>query len=975
MATTEEQGDIFSDSEGSECQLTPPWKAPGQDTPGPKTHWNLTGEAGQLGVSEEPLCVKAPGKDLGQPQHCLCFWGLPALHSESIVANLLVPLKPHLVLFNGVCKAGPAPVLDHGSPALPQPLPVPLTFVHPQPQTVPFSPVHPQAPMQSPLSPMQSSVPQGSPLQTPQTRTVSEVLSGSGHPQYHLLQNHPASLWHVVPECQYEHVFGLLVPSFPSVSQPSQVYVSTPRTGHFHFNSEPQNNLEPYGPHSPIPSWRYKPCIRTGVLEVVNPQSKPTGKSPHGCRCAKPPRSVHWSQNCSDIRTGEPSQSESFCEQASMQPQLRKDVAKNLGQILGRCPLDNPQVISECYVLNNLSAVPKTEQNHECHSRTCSKRQRLIILRKCLDQRQLRSFLRSHISRKLWQITVGRIPLQVCCSWLAEDLPPWNALRNVSCNTAIPSIPFLNDKTQKVLETHLIRFRMSQKWDLPLKVIESIKCYMLREAKTWPLPQSDCPSPSNSTSELDLKNTSPPPLRGSSNLSHEDKIERNPANSASIIDLLPLSIPHADGEGEEPLRQSHSSPAYEVTDTVQTAKGDRPSNVDCASGDDAEPHSRPRQEPPVKDQVAESESKNEMAGSSSHPEIPKGDQKVERNPMYKITRSMLSEILRAPEVSALLSGSASSGKFGSSTEGDEDGNKVASSLATEHNPSRAQLPEDPVVLDFKRLLVRELKLKLENQSQSRTVSSESNVSLTSGSLTGYLPSSSDSVSSVDVSVSRNFHAHLHNPGISLDLWQKPRAFKHILRNLTPAENRLASPVPRGENSSGETPGLETSKAGRKSQPVKGKSDHKPHPPEGYFRKKIGQFFQWLRSSKDSARHRSEKDRALSMSYGPPEAQELMASLGKLLEDKLLCGQKSEFLEWAQKKRLQAPLKPTKGQPSTHGAASAHHGEGENSCYCFQTDLSSGPSQTLGFEQRHPHVSFERQSQFLSYTPSPEARDP
>lgn len=177
-----------------------------------------------------------------------------------------------------------------------------------------------------------------------------------------------------------------------------------------------------------------------------------------------------------------------------MQPQLRKDVAKNLGQILGKCPLDNPQVISECYVLNNLSVVPETEQDCACHSRTGSESQRLIISRESLDQRRTRSILRLHMNRKLWRITMGRIPIPVCCSWLAEDLPPWNSLGNVSCNTAIPKIPFLNHKTQKVLEAHLIRFRMSQKWDRPLKVIESIKFYMLREAKTWPLPQADCPS-------------------------------------------------------------------------------------------------------------------------------------------------------------------------------------------------------------------------------------------------------------------------------------------------------------------------------------------------------------------------------------------------------------------------------------------------------------------------------------------------
>ncbi|XP_052584014.1 iron-sulfur cluster assembly 1 homolog, mitochondrial isoform X1 [Peromyscus californicus insignis] len=994
LEKTKKEDDTFSDLKGLEYHLPAPWKLLGstvidQDTPVPKTGLNLKGKPGQFGISEQLLCVKVLEGDLGQ-KHSQLFWGLPSLHSESIVATLLVPLnsyslEPEFVLFNGVCKAATAPILDHGSPALPQPRTLPLTFVHPQPfpniepqpPTLPFAQVHPQAHMQSPLPPVQlSPLPCGSTLQIPQSRTVPGVFGGNEQLQSHLLQNHQAGLWDLVPGYQpYETAFGLLIPGFPLVSQPSQDYASIPSTGHFHFSSELQDNLGPYGPNNPTPLWHYQPCSRTGVLEAMGPQYKPTGTPPHSCKRAHPQHSVHWGQSSSDLRTEEPSHSESFCESFSMKPQLRKDVAKNLGQILGKCPLDNPQMISGCYVLNSLRVVPETEEKWVCHSRIDLKKERLSISRKSLDQRQARSALRLHVSSKLWQITMGRIPTKVCCSWLAEDVPLWNSpLGNTYCNTAIPKIPFLDHKTQKMLEAHLIRFRVSQKWGLPLKVIESIKFYMLREAKTWPFPQSDVPSSSNSISGMDLKSNFSHPLRGSSSLFHRDKIEA--ANSASItVHRLPLTVSHADRGGEGSPRQSLSSTGYEVPETVQTTESaDGYSGVDSMSLNGAELQSRPSQEQPSQEQVAASEPENEVTSSSSHLETTGGKQRLEKNLKHVLTPSILREIFRAPEVRVLLSGSDASGELGSSTEKNKDSNKTTSVLIADHSPSRISIPEDLTVWDFKKQLFTELKFKLENQAQSQTEGYESDVSFTSDSLTGYLPSSSNSVSSGDASVFKDFHTHLCNAGVSLDPRQEPGFFKRILRNLTPAEKILALSVPRKESGRSETPGLGTSKTG-KSQPIKGKSDKKPHPPESYFRKKIGQFFQLLYSSKDSTRHRSEKDRALFRSCGPPEAHELMASLGKLLEDKLLCGQKSEFLEWSRRKSLQAQPKPTKGQPSNRGATYAQHGEAKSNCYCHQTAVSPGLSRVLSPGQRHPRVSFEQRPQFWDYSPTPESRDP
>ncbi|XP_050999270.1 spermatogenesis-associated protein 31D1-like, partial [Acomys russatus] len=945
------------------------WNSPGpavidQDTSLPKIGLKLKEKQGKFGTSDQLHCGKSLGGDLGQ-RHSQFFWGLPSLHSESIVATLLVPLsryslEPQLVLFNGVCKAATALELDAGSPGLPQPQPLPLSSVHPQPfpnakpqpQTLAFTQVHPQARMQSPFSPMATpSLPCGSALQIPPNRTLSDALHGNEHLQHHLLQNHQESLWGLVPECQqYETAFHL-VPSLPPLGQPAQTYASVPRTGHFHYSSGLQDNLEPYGPNNLIPAWGFQPYQRTRGSEVMDLQFKPTETSFQSLKYAKPFCSVHWGHS-----TGELSHSESFCERVSVKPPLRKDAAKNVGQILGKCrPLDSTHMISGCYALNRLRAVPETEGKWVCHSRISLENGYLNVSRKSLDQRQARSILRLHVSRKFWQITMGRIPINVCCSWLAQDVPPlWSSpLGNIYCNTSTPKIPFLDHKTRKMLEAHLIRFRVSQKWGLPLKVIESIKFYILREAKMWPLPQSYFPSSSNSISGVDLKSNFPSALRGSAN-------KLGTANLASITDHLPLTVPHVDREGERSLRQSHLSSGYEVTEQVQTMKADRPTNLDTLSQNDTAPQNRPRQEQPAKEKMAGPESDSEMASTSSHAETTEDRQRAGKSPKHVLTPSMLREILTDEEVSILLSRSSSSSKWGSASKGNEGRTKPDSLVGTEYNPSGMSVPENPALSDFKKQLFMELKSKVASQAQSQTGGYESEASFASDSLTGYFPSSSTSVSSVDVSVFTDMHAHLYSTRISADPWQEPRVFKQIFKNLTPD-----LPECRKPNGRGDTPGLETSKAGKKSQPVKAEQGKKPQASESYFRKKMGQFFHWLHSSKDSTRHRSEKDRALFMSCGPPEAHELMASLGKLLEDKLLYGRKSELSEWNQKNLLPGP---------NRGAASTQHGGGTSKCPCPQTTISPGPSPTLGSIRRHPHVSFEKRPQFWSYLSSSDSRE-
>jgi hypothetical protein len=115
----------------------------------------------------------------------------------------------------------------------------------------------------------------------------------------------------------------------------------------------------------------------------------------------------------------------------------------------------------------------------------------------------------------------------------------------------------------------------------------------------------------------------------------------------------------------------------------------------------------------------------------------------------------------------------------------------------------------------------------------------------------------------------------------------------------------------------EDSGLETSRAIRQCHSVKErKLEKKLFPPESYFRKKMRQFFQWIYSRRKETEHKTlEKDRALFMNGGPPEAHELIAALGKLLEEKLESRQKPETL------KLSHQTEPNKGQPSNYEAAS------------------------------------------------------
>jgi hypothetical protein len=333
---------------------------------------------------------------------------------------------------------------------------------------------------------------------------------------------------------------------------------------------------------------------------------------------------------------------------------------------------------------------------------------------------------------------------------------------------------------------------------------------------------------------------------------------------------------------------------------------------------------------------------------------------VNENPEHFSTSIMSREIFEAHEVCAVQSQSSApstSSKSGSSQMTNENMRKVETMLTTEYDPPSISISKYPTLSKFKSQPPRELKFKLENGLHSQAEGSSSDTSFTSDSLASDSSMSySHRVPSGDMEDFQELHVHLDDTRICMGQRQNAWVHKGVSwkcqdKNFTPAERRVIPPGSKGEKLISEDSGLETSRAIRQCHSLKErKLEKKPFPTESYFRKKMRQFFQWIDSRRKKTEHKTlEKDRALFMSCGPPEAHELMAALGKLLEEKLACRQKPESLKLSHQTEL------NKGQPSNYEAASdPQQGEGSHLCSCNQA-LSPGWSCLTSVEQNSDRI--------------------
>lgn len=139
----------------------------------------------------------------------------------------------------------------------------------------------------------------------------------------------------------------------------------------------------------------------------------------------------------------------------------------------------------------------------------------------------------------------------------------------VCCQITILEPSFLDPNTRRLLEAHIVRFQMSQRWGLPLKALESIKFSMLREATTWPLPQLDIPSSAMHISLVDSKAEFSNPHERSSKTFHGNRM-RTPNSVPTLDHSLPAMSPMGN-EGQRALKASLSDTNHELAEGIQTA--------------------------------------------------------------------------------------------------------------------------------------------------------------------------------------------------------------------------------------------------------------------------------------------------------------------------------------------------------------------------------------------------------------------
>ncbi|KAM9206540.1 spermatogenesis-associated protein 31D1-like [Dugong dugon] len=1017
------------------------------DTIAPKTGWNTEDKPEQLHICQQLLYVKTLGGNL-QQKYSQLFWGLPSLHSESLVATVLVsgscsPPESPFVLFNGICKPLRVQTQDKELPPHSKTRPLALPSTHSQhlPTTQSQSqPLHlTQIQSQTHLQPSLSILPT-SPSQIracgvcfhrPQNEANSHISLEFQHLEWHLLKKEQESLWGLAPVLQRsQEAFCPPAPNLSLVSGSSQACVPVSIIPeHFPISNEPQEKLVLHIPKKLIPHKCLQAYREQESLALMQPQCRLI-ETQQRRRQAHSQPSEFKGQSSKDLEEIELSYSGIFLERSPAKFPLMKGTGNSLGHSLGKDSKDNPSRFSESYIAKCLGATSEeTKGDGVCHTRKDSGNKLLSISKENIDEDQMKKTLKLHLVKKFWQINDCRIPIGVCHSWLADDstLPLSGSSHDDTenrngapsvhkkyCQITTLKLTFLDPDTQQVLEAHIIRFRVNQKWGLPLKVRESIKFYTLREAKSWPLPQFDFFSSASLVSGVDSKAKVSKPLRGCPQTLQGDKVLTT--NIVSILDcLLPATSP-MDKEGQEALKQSPTDIDYALRDDFQTNEdgrqgflGIKHSIMDKMNQSKTVIPNRHNSELPTSQAGAGHKPKDKRVSSIDTGEILQGKQMLEENLEHFSMTNVSREIFKAKELLALQSQSSDTltmRQLGNSQMTNGDTSKVKTTLIPEVLPlPRMSVPQDPELSYLQKQMISELKFKLEGQEHSQAQSCSTDTSLiSSDSLASTaLLTHAQSVPCGYMAASQGLNVHVEDKSISMEQRQKLWVSKHVLgkcqdKNFPPASKRVNSQRPRTGKYGREDLELGTSKARRKSHLDQAKklgetlgsnssqslSQKEESPPESFFRKKMRQFCQWIHSKRQDGLLQKAKFMLASVQHRDPvesmncEAQELMTAIGEMLEEKLGCRQGLQH-----NAELQDQAESTEG-PSSNNRVPSSPGQRDVSVtnLCCQKAVPAGQSCPTSDRQirdrdRHSQKINRFKGQLLpqSYPPSPSPREP
>ncbi|XP_047595896.1 spermatogenesis-associated protein 31E1-like [Lutra lutra] len=481
------------------------WKLLGaeQNTTTPPSFWNMKNKPEPL-AQTQPFSSPKVLEDHLQWKHSQLFWGLPSLHSESLVATALFSthssrLQAPSVLFNGTSNCLPVLIQDQISSQFSHAPPLLHHGIQPQPSTLTL----PQ-----PQAPLATSVPIGPPFLPSQRRTSRVSCPTSQKKTQSFIPTEMQHLeWPLLPKQQERgktlptmekrspKFFSQVPPKLPVDHQAFQAHrsVSTFQGDFVIFNiQKPQLQRKPSRDkqQSSLP---HKVQLS---LELMWPRDEFLGVSQaQGERGLSRPFVFKGKSSQATWRT-RPRYHRKY--QARFQVE---NFGKSLRQCLKRTPT-GLSGISARFPVKVLGTNSEKEFGRP-----------LIralewdpgkYLARGPDKKHLEKTLKVHLQRKLGQISEGLIPVTVRRSWFVAShafpkSQPHMDIRNLAplkdrkpCINTSHELSFLCPNIQQKLETHIISFRVRRKWDLPLQTVEPIDL-QLHEAQPLPFPQSPFP--------------------------------------------------------------------------------------------------------------------------------------------------------------------------------------------------------------------------------------------------------------------------------------------------------------------------------------------------------------------------------------------------------------------------------------------------------------------------------------------------
>ncbi|XP_063085317.1 spermatogenesis-associated protein 31A3-like [Cavia porcellus] len=479
--------------------LPPP--CPLKSTTTPQPWWDTTEKPNQQLGPHQLSHPKIPGLHFEQKWNQL-FWGLPSLHSESLVAAAWVSPNtavPHLQSssFNKTSHFHPTHQQEKMSLVLPQAQAPSYLEPRSPPQFQPpllgyaLTQTHPRSSPPVLLSPPVShSRDCGSACSAPHSTPQSMVPTEIQHPGWPL-STKQLERGGAAPSAAQSSQGG---DSHPTSSLHQGKYAAATLPGTFPLNPEVRAQLEQH-----IQRWITEHC---GDLA-----SKTQGST----GLTQPPSDLTLSWEAKDkagpshlpLSTAECSQDGQMRFQPSTNP------VRNLGHILGNVPKDLSRASG---------SYPDKDQGvpSEASERTLMAPRERDMDNDSPGSADREDVLKVHLGTKTGQIHQGLIPLRVRLSWLnihgafstsdthVETRKPASSRAQETYMKPTQKFSVCDPSSLQDLEMHLTRFRVKRRWGLPLRLLKAANRFKPTKARLLTLPQFSPPSSSAEDSWVDL---------------------------------------------------------------------------------------------------------------------------------------------------------------------------------------------------------------------------------------------------------------------------------------------------------------------------------------------------------------------------------------------------------------------------------------------------------------------------------------